>query len=254
MFLICSYGGKVPDDRSAERLPPAVRSRPPLGALPLESLPAPASRLRRAAIVGKESVSRERPAPARRPPKIGPRPLASGRARRREGRSKMSSQRVEKIQDSGAEMAARALDSEGGETLAFSRRRASRACPCGGGCEAHGMAATSPAKDARNGPHGNRPVAPRRGKGRGIAQSRCNPLKRLISEKEMKGNERSFAASRTSFSQPAASRIGFENPDTPMGSAPPGSRARANPCAARPRGASPPGSTTPRRRRPRGRG
>ena len=30
------------------------------------------------------------------------------------------------------------------------------------------------------------------GRGEGRPQSRCNPLKGLVSEKEMKGNERSF--------------------------------------------------------------
>ena len=44
-------------------------------------------------------------------------------------------------------------------------------------------------------------------------QFRCNALKRLISEKEMKGNERSFTVSRVCFWLPRASGIGLENPD-----------------------------------------
>src|SRR5208337_3162247 len=54
--------------------------------------------------------------------------------------------------------------------------------------------------------------ARRKGLGEGVVQFRCNSLKKLVSEKEMKGNERSFTVSRAYFRRAGASKIGFENP------------------------------------------
>ena len=48
-----------------------------------------------------------------------------------------------------------------------------------------------------------------KGTGRGVVQFRCNSLKRLVSEKEMKASERSFAFSRACFQCAGASKGGI---------------------------------------------
>ncbi len=63
------------------------------------------------------------------------------------------------------------------------------------------------------------PRARKKGPGEGgmqfcSSQFRCNSLKKLILEKERKGNERSFAVSRACFRRAGASGIGFENSDS----------------------------------------
>ena len=50
-------------------------------------------------------------------------------------------------------------------------------------------------------------------RGEGVVQYRCKPLKKRIDEKEMKGNESIFTASRAGFRHAAASGIGFRNRD-----------------------------------------